>query len=75
VAKLLYLNYLIVTSSQFDHVKGYWDCWASVQWHLDDTWRSKILNGPANRFKAKDEAEQFGFEMGKDWVDKRSKLH
>jgi hypothetical protein len=75
MATLLYLNYLIVTSSQFDHVKRCWDIWVSVQWHLDGTWRYKILNGPADRFKGKDEAEQFGFEIGKDWVDKRSKLH
>jgi hypothetical protein len=75
MARLQYLNYLISASTQFDHVKRCWDVWVSVQWYLDGSLRSKILNDPANLFKTKDEAEQFGFAAGKDWIDKRSRLH
>jgi hypothetical protein len=41
-----------------------WDCVAEQHGY-------RLLHHVVRSFEAKDEAEQCGFEIGKDWVDKR----
>jgi hypothetical protein len=70
MAVLLYLNYLIVASSQFNNTMGSWDLWLSLHWNFDGNRGSKILDSKFESFKTKEKAEQTGLEKGKEWVDK-----
>jgi hypothetical protein len=60
MAVLLYLDYLIVASSQFDNTTGFWDLWLSLYWNIDDNRGSKILDTKFQFFNTKEEAEQAG---------------
>jgi hypothetical protein len=72
MAVLLYLDYLIVSSSQFDNTMGFWDLWLSLHWNIDGNRGSKIVDTKFQFFKTKQEAEHVGLAKGKEWVDKRN---
>jgi hypothetical protein len=73
MAVLLYLNHLIVASSQFNNTSGSWDLWLSLHWNFDGNRGFKILDSKLEFFETKEEAEQSGLAKGKEWVDKRNR--
>jgi hypothetical protein len=71
VAISLYRDYLVVGSSQHVETTGKWSIWVGVYWSSDDTRQSKVFNSLTDTFDTQEEAERFGLEMGKEWIEKQ----
>jgi hypothetical protein len=74
MATLLYDAYLIVASSQRGETTGRWTVWVGVYWGSEGTRESKVFNSLTDTFDTKNEAEKFGLQMGKEWIEKRQPL-
>jgi hypothetical protein len=72
MASCHYKNFLIVVYAVFDQVRALWTMTVDVSWDcVTDHHGYRLLDHPDRSFEAEDEAEQWGFEIGKEWVDKR----
>jgi hypothetical protein len=74
MASFVYKDYLIVARPEFDYPTGLWTMTVNVSWDFDGDHGCNLLYDPVDFFEAKDEAEQCGFEIGSEWIDKRSFL-
>jgi hypothetical protein len=72
MATLLYQGYLIVASSQRIETSGRWGVWVGVYWDANNERQSKVFNSLPDTFDTKKEAEKFGLQMGKEWIEKRN---
>ena len=69
VATTLYRDYLIIVSSDLVETRGKWSIWVGVYWSYNDEGQSKVLNSVTDTFESKQEAEKFGLQMAKEWID------
>ena len=69
VARLLYRDYLIVASTDRLETTGGWTLWVGVYWSCNGEYQSKVLNSMTDTFESKHEAEKFGLQMAKEWID------
>jgi hypothetical protein len=67
----IYRSHFVVTFARFDHRGEFWVPKADIRWRAGNRYRSELLTGPENRFKAKPDADRFAFEMAKAWIDSR----
>jgi hypothetical protein len=74
MATLVYQGYLIVASSERIETTGKWSIWVGVYWSSNGTRQSQVFKSAADTFDTKDEAEKFGLQMGKEWIEKRKDL-
>ena len=69
MATLLYRDYLIVASTDRVETTGAWTLWVGVYRSCNGEYQSKVLNSMIDTFETKHEAETFGLQMGKEWID------
>ena len=70
MAALLYKHYLIIATGQYNKATG----WLSI---VDLSWGSGpnrgfyVIDNSSRSFQTKEEAEMFGVETSKTWIDER----
>jgi len=70
VASLLYKNYLIVATASFDENSQTWTPTVFVSWRTPDGKREfHTIESKAYRFDHRADAETFGIQLAKSWVD------
>jgi hypothetical protein len=74
VKGLLYHNYHIIGVARLNQKTGFWIPTVRVRWRDAGSEQKFELNGPQNRFRTKDEAEDYAISMGKDWIDKKNPI-
>jgi hypothetical protein len=72
MAALLYKHYLIIATGQFDKAKG-WLPIVDLSWGSGPYRGSHVIQDSSRSFQTRGEAETFGVETGKAWVDERIK--
>ena len=70
MAALLYEGCLILASSDRVETTGKWTIWVGVYWSSGGRRERKVFSSFTNIFDTKDEAENFGFQIAKEWIDK-----
>ncbi len=73
MAALLYKNFLIIVTGQFDKDKELRIPIADVSWHSASGYESHAIQDSVHCFRAQQEAEAFAIEAAKAWVDARVK--
>jgi hypothetical protein len=66
---IIYHNYHIVGLAQLNEKTGYWIPTMRVLWLEAGKEEKFELDGPPNRFRTKEEAEDYALSMGRDWID------
>jgi hypothetical protein len=74
VKGLVYHSYHIVGIARLNEKSGYWLPTVRLLWTDAGLEKKFELDGPPNRFKTKDEAEDYAVEMGKNWIDKKNPI-
>ena len=74
MAALLYKHFLIIATCQYDRVKGAWLSIVDVSWGSDPYRGAHVISDFSKSFQTRDEAETFGVEIGKAWVDAQCKV-
>jgi hypothetical protein len=74
VKGIVYHSYHIVGVAHLNEKSGYWMPKVRVLWTDAGREKKLELDGPANRFKTKDEAEDYAVDMGKNWIDKKTPI-
>jgi hypothetical protein len=69
MASLLYKDYLIVATADFDSATAQWVSFVTVSWKNDGRQELHTLNRLPNPFPSRWDAVAFGVEKGKAWVD------
>jgi hypothetical protein len=69
MAALLYRQYLIIATGQYDNVKDIWLSIIDLSWGSGPYRGSHVINDSSRSFQTKEEAETFGVEIGKAWID------
>lgn len=69
---ITYHIYHIVGVARFNEKTGFWIPTVRVLWRDAGKEQKFDMDGPANRFTTKDEAEDHAISMGKDWIDKKN---
>jgi hypothetical protein len=62
MAHMLYRDQLIIASAEFNQDTRAWKVRIDISWNLVDD----------RKFSNKAEAEQFGLEVAREWIDKRT---
>src|SRR5919109_4264188 len=70
VKGVVYRTYHIVGLARLSAKTGYWTPKVRVVWRDAGREQKFELDGPPNRFRTKDEAEDYAVSMGKDWIEK-----
>ena len=70
MASVLYQDYLIVASSQRVETTGKWGIWVGVYWASNGQRLYQVFNRLTDTFDTKDAAEQFGLQLGREWIEK-----
>ena len=73
MAALLYKNFLIIVTGQFDKDKELRIPIADVSWHSASGYESHTIQDSVYCFGTKKQAEAFAIEAAKAWVDARVK--
>jgi hypothetical protein len=73
MAALLYKDFLIIATGQFDKDKELWTPIADMSWHSATGRESHTIQDSVHCFCTKQEAESFAIEAAKTWVDARMK--
>jgi hypothetical protein len=73
MAALLYKDFLIIGTSQFDKDKELRVPIADISWHSATGRESHTIQDSVHYFGTKQEAEAFAIEAAKAWVDARVK--
>ena len=73
MAALLYKDFLIIGTSQFDKDKELQVPIADISWHSATGRESHTIQDSVHCFRAQQEAEAFAIEAAKAWVDARVK--
>jgi hypothetical protein len=68
MANLLYRDHFIIASADLDDSAGSWKLTVDISWRIDGG-RQFLMLYPPHSCKSKDEAESFGLEAGKVWID------
>jgi hypothetical protein len=71
MAIILYKEYLVVSSATFHSDEQGWIPSIIISWKTGRRHHFHDIRGVPNRFGDKQEAENFGMEAAKAWVDKR----
>jgi hypothetical protein len=66
---LLYRDYLIVASADFDEVTGRWTPSVIVTWNENGAQKLQTLDSLPIAFFRQSDAEMFGTERAKAWID------
>ncbi len=69
MAALLYKDFLIIATGQFDKDKELWMPIADMSWHSATGRESHTIQDSVHCFGTKKEAETFTIEAAKTWVD------
>jgi hypothetical protein len=72
VKGIVYRTYHIVGVGRLNENTGYWLPRVRVLWRDAGQEQKFELDGPPNRFRTRDEAEDYALAMGKDWIDKKN---
>jgi hypothetical protein len=73
MAALVYKEFLIIAFGMFDKEKEVWMPRVDVSWHSATGLESHTINDSVDCFGTKLEAETFGVEVAKAWIDARFK--
>ena len=73
MAALLYKDFFITASGQFDKQKELRMPIADISWHSASGYESHAIQDSVHCFRAQQEAEAFAIEAAKAWVDARVK--
>jgi hypothetical protein len=73
MAALLYKDFLIIGTGQFDKNRELWMPIADISWHSVAGRESHTIPDSVHCFGTKQEAEAFAVEAAKAWVDARVK--
>jgi hypothetical protein len=68
MANLLYRNHFIIASADLDTTDGSWNLTIDISWRVDGGRQFQMLH-PSHSCNSKGDAETFGLEAGKAWVD------
>jgi hypothetical protein len=71
MANLLYRDYFIMAVADFDHTGECWNLSIDISWRIDGGRRFQMLRS-SQPFKGKEQAESFGLDTGKAWIDERN---
>ena len=71
MASTLYKAYLIVSAPDYNREIFEWNPWVSVCWRDDGRQHLHHIRFTHEKFKTTEEAEKFGINAGKMWVDGR----
>lgn len=69
---LLYRSYHIVGIARLNQQTGYWQPKVRVLWHEGGQERKVEFDGPAGRFRTKEDAEDYAISLGKDWINNKN---
>ena len=69
---IVYRNYHIVGVAKLNEKTGYWVPTVRVLWRDAGQEQKFELDGPPNRFRTRDEAEDHALVMRQDWIDKKN---
>jgi hypothetical protein len=72
MANLLYRDHFIIASADLDDASGCWNLTVDISWRIDGGRQFQMLQ-PRHSCKSRDEAEGFGLEAGKTWIDEHRK--
>ena len=73
MAALLYKDFFIIATGQFDKQKELRMPIADISWHSASGYESHTIQDSVHCFGTKKEAEAFAMEAAKAWVDARVK--
>jgi len=71
MAALLYKDFFIIATGQFDKQKELRMPIADISWHSASGYESHTIQDSVHCFGTKQEAEAFAIEAAKTWVDAR----
>jgi hypothetical protein len=74
VKGVLYRDYHVIGVAHLLGKTGYWVPTVRVRWRDAGTDQQFELTGPQNRFRTKEDAEDYAVSMGKDWIDKKNPI-
>ena len=74
VKGIIYQNYHIVGLAHWNEKTGYWVPRVRVNWRDAGEEQKFELDGPPNRFRTKEEAEDYAILIAKDWIDKKNPI-
>jgi len=74
VKGLVYQNFHIVAIARLNEKTGYWLPSVRVSWRNAGEEQQVEFQGPADRFKTQEEAENHALSMGKQWIDNKTPL-
>ena len=69
MANLYYNDRLIIAYASLNQSTKLWSAGAEITWKCDGERHSHTLGGLADRFKSAEEAERFGVNLAKTWID------
>lgn len=64
-----YKSHSIIPHCSINRATGFWTVKIEITWKADSRRETERLNAPRDGFKTKEEAETFGIELGKSWID------
>jgi hypothetical protein len=73
MAALRYKSILIIATGLYNNTKGVWIPIVDLSWGTDSYRGSHVINDFSRSFQTKGEAETFGLEIARAWVDERLK--
>ncbi|HEU4344211.1 MAG TPA: hypothetical protein VFU31_21855 [Candidatus Binatia bacterium] len=71
MVSLRYKDHLIVADGQFEEDRKLWRPVATISWNSDAAVAWEILKDSVVLFETTDDAERFGVEMARAWIDEQ----
>lgn len=71
MVSLRYKDHLIVADGQFEEDRKLWRPVATISWNSDSAVAWEILKDSVVLFETTDDAERFGVEMARAWIDEQ----
>lgn len=74
MVSLRYKDHLIVANGQFQENRKLWRPVATLSWNSDSAIAWETLNDSTVLFETAEDAEKFGVEMARAWVDEHHQI-